>query len=183
MDKKTLREEMLRQRNSLEPEKKRQADEEICRRAFLLASRFQDSPVLAYIAKGKETDLREALEQMFREHIRVAVPRVYGKEMKFHEIRSYEDLEPGVFGLMEPRKALPVVLPYGSLVLVPGLAFGPDGERLGYGAGYYDRYFSEHPGNCLIGICYDFQSGQEIPVTAADIPMYGVLTEEKEVQI
>lgn len=183
MDKKTLRKEMLRRRDSLEPGRKQLDDAEICRRAFLLASRFGDSPVLAYIAKGNETDLREALERMLDRKIRVAVPRVYGKEMKFHEIRSYEDLEHGVFGLMEPRKELPVVLPYGSLVLVPGLAFGKSGERLGYGAGYYDRYFSEHPGNCLIGVCYDFQFGQEIPVTAEDIPMYGILTEQKEVQI
>jgi 5-formyltetrahydrofolate cyclo-ligase len=183
-EKNILRREAKIKRDSLNPSEKKLLDSAICGKVLALAAKFKDKPVLVYIAKGSETDLSEAIVKMLSDGFTVAVPRVYGKkEMKFQQIVSFDDLEDGVFGLKEPKKSCPVVLPFGSIVFVPGLAFGPDGERIGYGAGYYDRYFSEHKGNLLIGTCYDFQILEKIGTEPSDVPMYSVLTEKRDAEI
>ena len=73
-----------------------------------------------------------------------------------------------------------------DLVIVPGLAFDPEGNRLGYGAGFYDRFLTgwraQHEGNPrarTIGICFDFQVLVEIPITPHDVPVSMVLTDAR----
>jgi 5-formyltetrahydrofolate cyclo-ligase len=73
-----------------------------------------------------------------------------------------------------------------DLVIVPGLAFDPAGNRLGYGKGFYDRFLAQHrnasPHGRTIGICFDFQVLVEIPVTEHDIPVSMVVTDVRTFQ-
>ncbi|MEO7095997.1 MAG: 5-formyltetrahydrofolate cyclo-ligase [Polyangiales bacterium] len=68
-----------------------------------------------------------------------------------------------------------------DVVVVPGLAFDPEGNRLGYGAGFYDRFLVQHrlasPHGRVIGICFDFQVLVEIPITPHDVPVSTVITD------
>ncbi|NWG45831.1 MAG: 5-formyltetrahydrofolate cyclo-ligase [Alphaproteobacteria bacterium] len=87
-------------------------------------------------------------------------------------------LAPGRFGIPEPPATDPLVRPV--LVLVPLLAFAPDGTRLGYGGGYYDRALAglraEGPALAL-GCAYAGQARGALPREAHDVPLDGVLTE------
>jgi 5-formyltetrahydrofolate cyclo-ligase len=90
---------------------------------------------------------------------------------------AFEDLG---HGFPEPRASLPSVGPGEiDLVIVPGLAFDPRGHRLGYGAGYYDRFLAGLPNARTVGIGFDFQLLAEIPVGTHDLPVAWVVTERR----
>ena len=84
---------------------------------------------------------------------------------------------PGPYGIREPAATLPVVAPRDlDVMLVPGVAFDPRGNRLGYGGGYYDRVLAARP--CLtIGIAWTFQVVDAVPMEPWDQPVDALLTE------
>jgi len=178
--KKELRENMKQERIFPDHRIKIMTDAVICGKIICLAEKHPGLSVFVYMAKKEEVNTDAAILELLERNFPVAAPRVYGKELKFHRIFSLDDLEKGSFGLREPKEFLPVMEPDHSLFLVPGLAFGKQGERLGYGAGYYDRYFKKNPGNIKIGICYDFQADRIFETDSNDIPMTGILTEKRE---
>jgi 5-formyltetrahydrofolate cyclo-ligase len=63
------------------------------------------------------------------------------------------------------------------VIVVPGLNFDLDGNRIGYGAGYYDRTLVRYPSAVTIGVAFDFQMIAEVPVTSTDVPVSLVITE------
>ena len=58
---------------------------------------------------------------------------------------------------------------------MPGLAFDPDGRRLGYGGGFYDRFLAEQPQHPTLALCYDFQMFDHLDTDAHDIPVDAVI--------
>lgn len=93
-------------------------------------------------------------------HIRWVFPRVEGPHLVMHPVGDISsDLEPGAFGIREPKTTLPSV-PFGEIdaFLCPGLAFSAAGGRLGRGKGFYDRMLSlARPDAHKIGVCQPFQ--------------------------
>lgn len=92
-------------------------------------------------------------------------------DMVFIRVRNLQsDFEEGSFHIMEP--VLPDVVDWGdAIALVPGLCFDGQGHRLGYGKGYYDRYFSAHECGSLMGVCYSRLLLDEIPSEEHDLLM------------
>ena len=91
------------------------------------------------------------------------------------EWRKGAALEPARFGIPEPVEKHPVRAEDVTLWIVPGLAFAKDGARLGYGGGFYDRFFSAAPGAPKIGVAYPFQIVPEIPLAPHDVPVDSVV--------
>ncbi|WP_306591923.1 5-formyltetrahydrofolate cyclo-ligase [Geothrix sp. 21YS21S-4] len=88
-----------------------------------------------------------------------------------------EPLEKGHWGLWEPILA-PHALPPVQLLLVPGLGFSDSGHRLGYGRGFYDALLAELPEDVLtVGVGFDAQMGQAVPVEPHDRPVKALLSE------
>ena len=112
--------------------------------------------------------------------LKVAVPRVKGREMAFYYIDCFEDLEPGCFGIPEPKKSCMTAEETDAPVIVPGVAFSERFERTGYGAGYYDRFFEKEPQHRKIAICYDFQIAEAIAVDQYDVLMDQIITPGRE---
>jgi 5-formyltetrahydrofolate cyclo-ligase len=94
-----------------------------------------------------------------------------------------DDLEPGYFGVLEPKTCKPIEETNNSLVIVPGLVFDLDLNRIGYGKGFYDRYFqkSETMGNSLVkcGITYDMQICDGIEADTYDRHLDIIVTEKR----
>ena len=85
-------------------------------------------------------------------------------------------MEKGAMGIWEPKAFLPPVKEETSLVVVPGVAFDTKGRRLGYGGGYYDRFFASEPDHVKWGLAYDLQMEEELQTEPWDQQMDAVIT-------
>jgi 5-formyltetrahydrofolate cyclo-ligase len=131
--------------------------------------------VLGYRNVRHEFGVVGALNGAFRDGKRVAFPRVEGKGLVLHTVRSWDGLRPGAFGIPEPAPSAPVVQPDEvEVALVPGLAFDRDGYRLGQGGGFYDRLLPNL--RRAWGVCFDAQRLLRVPREAHDVPVHRVLS-------
>lgn len=155
-----LRSIILEKRKYLTEEMRTAWDEAVlCRLKSLAPSLFpgKDGCVYGYVSVRRETGTDAILSWCLKEGIRIALPRVTGRDMTFYFITGREQLVPGAFCIPEPAPDCePACVPQAP-VLVPGVAFSYDGGRLGYGAGYYDRFLAREPDHETIGLCYEFQ--------------------------
>lgn len=86
-----------------------------------------------------------------------ALPRILNKTiMEFRRYRERDEFVKGPLGIREPSPAAPVILPSpGDVIIVPALALSTSGQRIGQGAGYYDRYLAGiQSGVILMGVCF-----------------------------
>ena len=109
------------------------------------------------------------------EHSLLSYPRREGKTLSFHLISALSELIPGRFGIREPAPAhSPKQL---DLIVVPGLAFTAQGNRLGRGAGFYDRFLATLPPTTFkLGVCFEFQRVSSIPQEPHDVTMDAVVS-------
>ncbi|MBD9121739.1 MAG: 5-formyltetrahydrofolate cyclo-ligase, partial [Ruminococcaceae bacterium] len=107
------------------------------------------------------------------------LPRCNGDILDFYYVRGLDDLMVGSFGIMEPdvRKCSRILDFRNSVLVVPGLGFSPDGKRIGYGRGYYDRFISHYNGK-VVGMCYHQQVKMNIPVEETDENINVLITEQ-----
>ena len=175
---------MKMQRKMLIPEEKVHLDENILvnlKRLLddrSLSAGYPIHAVYSYVSYGKEADTRRFLAVLWERGIFTAVPRVEGERMQFYRIRSMEDLVPGCMGIPEPAEYCPRAETDRALVITPGLAFSMQGDRIGYGGGYYDRFFGEEPQHLRIGIAYPFQIVDILPAEDMDQRIQMIISSE-----
>ena len=161
------------------PEERAAASYAIAERVLALPGMADATAVLLYGASAEEAD-PEVLEAALRERgTRIAYPRVAGpRRLELHWVDDRDVLTEGAFGLTEPHaKAPAVVLGRMSAIVVPGVAFDADGNRLGFGGGFYDALLAESDGlPPIIGIAYDEQIVKHVPHDLRDRPMDVVVT-------
>ena len=175
MDKKELRNAVRQRKRSMTA----QEIEDKSRRLtelFLASDLYQSArTVHGYLPYNQEVRTAAMLEQALRDGKRVAVPKVCGEEMKFIYMDDLTQVETGYAGIPEPIADGPVADDPGALVLMPGLAFDPEGHRVGYGGGFYDRFLEQEPNHPTLALCYDFQMFQSLKTEEHDIPVDCVL--------
>jgi 5-formyltetrahydrofolate cyclo-ligase len=116
--------------------------------------------VAVFVGVGDELDTGPVLRAALAAGKRLWLPRVASAtELEFVDVDDLDGLVPARFGLLEPPASMPGVALSQTgvdLVVLPGLAFGTDGSRLGYGRGYYDRAIGglATPRPTCIGLCY-----------------------------
>ncbi len=103
----------------------------------------------------------------------------------FKKVESKDDLTKGTYNILEPLRSQRVEpVTYFDIVVVPGVAFGLDGNRIGYGKGYYDMTLKDYKGSGLIvGFAYEMQVLPEIPCLPYDIGVDMIITEERVIRI
>ena len=131
--------------------------------------------IYGYLPYNQEVRTVPMLERAIRDGKRVAVPKCYGDEMRFIWMEDLSRVEKGYAGIPEPIEDGPVADDETALVLMPGLAFDPQGHRIGYGGGFYDRFLADEPGHPTLALCYDFQMLPELETEEFDIPVDSVL--------
>ena len=157
-------------------------EEEIVSRSEKLGHLFAQSEaykaaktIYGYLPYNQEVRTVPMLEQALKDGKRVAVPKVYGEEMKFLYLDDLTKVEKGYAGIPEPIADGPVADDETALVLMPGLAFDPQGHRIGYGGGFYDKFLSQEPQHPTVALCYDFQVVEQLETESFDIPVDLVL--------
>jgi len=134
---------------------------------------------MIYGPSPEEVDV-SVLEFALRERgTRIAYPRVAGpRELALHWVDEGTRMVTGAFGLREPAADTPqATLAALSVLIIPGIAFDPAGNRLGFGGGYYDTLLAHiEQGPVTIGVAYDEQLVPEVPLHAHDRQMDIVVT-------
>ncbi len=180
--KQRLRSEKLFLRKSQHTTQKKDKDQKIIKKISSLAAFKKAKNVLFYLPVHGEVDLT-GLFGKFSKKKTFFLPRVKGKTLELHLIKNLTHTSKGKFNVTEPKKHLPTVKPSGlDLVLVPGVVFGLDGHRIGYGKGFYDRLLKKTI--CpKIGIAYGFQIVKNISGDPHDVPMDMIITEQKTLKV
>lgn len=131
-------------------------------------------------AKG-EVDTGDVYQALRSTGSVTAYPKVEGDDLRFYEVRSPDDMEPGTWGILEPKTERTVDFERIEVLIVPGVAFDGRGYRIGFGKGYYDRLLEGFEGTA-VGFAYEFQMVERIPHEPTDRPCHWVVTEKRLIE-
>lgn len=179
-EKDALRAEMRRRRATLALGQDPQVMGGILRRRVQEIPDFGDVDRLALFSSTQsEIDTMGLAQALLNEGRAVLFPRVEGRDLVWHQVGRLDELERGAFGVREPPPSARRETP--ELVFVPGLAFTLQGERLGYGGGFYDRALGQLDA-LRVGVCFEEQILTEVPTDLHDERMNWLLTPGYAVQ-
>jgi len=133
----------------------------------------QAERIMLYYALPDEVQT-QALIEKWKYKKQIFLPVVKGENMYAVELKKDSILSKGSFNIMEPQNE-----PYNGvfdLIVVPGVAFDKNGNRLGRGKGYYDRFLKDYADIMTIGLCFDFQLVPQVSTESTDIPIKKVIT-------
>lgn len=184
MDKKVMRKEMLENRSKLTKKEIREKSNKIKEKLMGLEKFKEAQVIFSFISFGDEVDTHEIIKESLKLGKRVGVPVTIpeGRKLLVSELYDFDkELELGYYDILAPkeeyiREIHPKEI---DVVLVPGVVFTPAGYRIGYGGGYYDRFFSKNKDIYKIGLCFDMQIADEIPIDLYDIPVDIIITEDR----
>lgn len=181
LEKQRLREERLAARETLSEQERTVLDGCITQKLLATPEYAEAATVLTYVSVSSEVSTRMFIEGALRDGKTIAVPRCLpGHRLEFVAISSLEQLVAAPFNLLEPAKDLPALTESqmnNAICIVPALLVDTKGYRLGYGAGFYDRFLSTYSGK---KICLAYQqnlSRKMLPHTEFDVPVDMVITE------
>lgn len=171
--KQEIRKEMLEKRRQL-------TQEEVEAGGLQLLDHLQTGGYLqgintafVYVSGKNEVSTFSLISHLLATGVHVCVPKTFGQgHMEAWQISDLQaDLKPGAFGLLEPVTECPVAIEQIDLVIVPGVAFDKNGNRIGYGGGYYDRFLQKQSIAKKVGVCYQFQLVDAIASDDTDVAM------------
>ena len=186
MTKERLRHELGARRDAIPDADRERAAESVARRLLDSREIGEAESVFLCLSFGSELDTRKILAPLLESGRKVYVPRVVKGERVIHVHQFPCRLETLSFGLVQPVRGEIELAPEEidrtlDLALVAGLGFDLAGYRLGYGAGYFDRFLAGRRFAAL-GLAFDAQVVERLPVEPHDVPMRRVFTETRIVE-
>ena len=175
-------------KNRIAQKNKDEVSRSICATFMALPAYSTAKTVMWYVDAGSEVRTRHTLPEALTHGKRVVVPWcvVETNQLELFLLEDMSELVEGAYKILEPKtelRSLPAkqIRPEElDLVMVPGTAFDPRGGRMGQGKGYYDRLLATaRPDAPLVGLAFDCQVFDEIPVARHDVFMDLVLTETR----
>ncbi|MBZ2175933.1 5-formyltetrahydrofolate cyclo-ligase [Schnuerera sp. xch1] len=184
MDKKVLRQTMIEKRRNLPKEKRMEKSKIIQDNLFNFKPFKRSNFIFTFISTDEEINTHNIIKKSIIAGKRIGVPITVPKEKKMivSELKDFDkELELGFYDILTPqnkyiREVSPNII---DVVLVPGLIFTKDGYRIGYGGGYYDRFLNKTTDVVKIGLCFEMQLSETIPISTYDIPVDYIITEER----
>lgn len=181
MDKKKIRNEIIKMREILSLELRKEKNELILKNLLESELYKKSTKIFTFINYGSEVETKNFINIALKDGKRIFIPKTIKatKEMKAVEISSLDNLKPDAWGILEPcdfeREINKNLL---DLIIVPGAVFDRKGNRIGYGGGYYDRYFSNINLEInKIALAYELQLVDYIEAEEHDIAVNYIITE------
>lgn len=183
MEKKQLRQHLLEKRRTLSADQRERFSREACRHLLACGRLMRADVILAFYPFREELDILPFVEEAMRRGKEIWLPRTVPDKQELipHRYTGRQVLKQGAYGIWEPdpTKAEEVDASRLQAVLVPGVGFDRHGGRVGYGAGYYDRFLASlghRP--FLLGVGFAVQVVGRVPMEPHDILLDAILTEE-----
>ena len=178
MDKTELRRRIREKKRAMTPEEIEERSRELGRRFAATEAYRRAKTIYGYMPYNQEVRTVPMLEQALRDGKKVAVPKCYGDEMKFIYLDDLTKVSKGYAGIPEPiadEPDEPKDMPTIDELARDVLDFDPQGRRIGYGGGFYDKFLSREPNHPTLALCYDFQMLPHLDTEEHDIPVDVVL--------
>lgn len=191
--KKKLRSRLLEKRDSIPPELKVRKEAAIEKRLLALPEFMGAQGILLYVSFRSEVDTTKSLEYILKRGRKLILPRVDSRHrtLTLYKVKNMSELAPGYMGIPEPDVGADreVSLKDIDLVIIPGAGFDLEGNRLGYGGGYYDRLLSYESrllakvGHHIttVALAFEEQIGEEIPSEPHDIKVDIIITDKRKI--
>lgn len=171
--KQLIRKQMLEKRAAINEAERELLSTKIFDNAVKLFE-IENRHLLTFVSMDDEIDTKN----FFLYCPKIYVPKCIDKKTMIAVEYSGSEMEKSKFGVMEPVSSVETLGI--EVAIVPGLAFDMQGNRIGYGAGFYDRYLKAHPNILKIGVCYDFQIIEDgIKSEIFDVPMDYIVTPQR----
>lgn len=187
-EKQRLRKEVLDRRNRLTTAQRVIRSADILQKLFELEAVRSAAWIHFYLSYGSEVETTGMIAHALLRGKRVTVPKMEpaSKQLVLSELKDpVHELSPGPKGIPEPKPEVfrPVGVGTMDLFVVPGVAFDERGNRLGQGAGYYDRLLAESSGTIpIVGLAFELQLAKDIPVGDHDVKVDWVITEKRVIR-
>jgi len=183
MDKMELRRTLQNCLSAIPPEQKREKSQKACQNLISTPQFQHASVIMMYLSLLEEVDTSEAIRCAWQSDKIVAVPKISWSEGFITAVRI-DSLESGfsrgASGLRNPITGVPIPVEQIDLVVAPGLGFDSEGNRLGRGGAYYDRFFANKELKALrCGFAFTEQVVDSVPTTEYDEPVDFLVTDEK----
>ena len=129
-----------------------------------------------YSSIGSEVQTNDIINYFLNEGKSVSLPKVSQDEMTFRKVEDVSKLEKGEFDIPEPKDSVPIQKNH-DVILVPCVGLDNQGNRIGYGVGFYDKYL-EGNNAVKIALSYSKQIVKTIPISEKDVKMEWIVTEK-----
>lgn len=179
MEKSTLRKLKAKERDSLSQSEVQALSDMIIRKLIDTEEYRKAETILTYVSFRSEVITDDLILTAINDGKKVGVPKVEKDKMVFYRLKGLDMLEDGYFGVREPLMTDEPMDPEKCLMIVPGLVFDFSLNRIGYGKGFYDKYFAEYSDKDFVkcGIAFDCQMCEKIEADPFDQPLDMLITE------
>lgn len=180
MDKKEIRQSVIKKLKALTDKERNNIQLEL-HNHFIQSTLWKEANTIGVtVSQGFEWDTRKIIESAWEQGKTVVVPKCSAKEkvLTFYELTSFEQLEVVYYNLLEPKisETKPVEKQMIELLIVPGVVFQPNGYRIGFGGGFYDRFLADFT-NETVSLVSTIQLKDDLPIEKHDIPVKHLITE------
>jgi len=188
-DREALRQKILGARDGLSDKVRQAKSISVMQNFWTLPGMQQWSTLFIYVNFRSEVETLELIKKCINRDIRVAVPLVEASAVRMIPLLikdPEQDLVPGYYNIPEPDPKKSLRLEPGEIdaAVIPGSVFDIHGGRLGYGGGYYDRFLlNDAPQAKRIGLAFELQVVDNVPLEPHDQPLDILITEERIVNI
>ena len=181
--KKSLRLALKEQRGDIPSAKRTELSQKISQNLQKIEDFNGAKSIFCYISYLSEVDTHRLIAYSIRQNLSLAVPKITGKtEMIAVKLSDQNDLAPDSMGILTPNSNQEISGPF-DIAITPGLGFTIKGERLGYGRGYYDRWFSKHEVKTKIALAFELQLIDALPTEKTDQLVDIIVTEERIIDL
>lgn len=178
--KRQMRELLVQKRRMLSPQERQSYSKSILEQLEQMSCFQKAKTILLYYPKSNEVDVLPLFKR-YKKDKTLLLPVTHRRWMTANPFEGNNNMHRGKFGIPEPTTP-----PYQGdidMIIVPAVAFDKHGHRLGRGGGYYDRFIKKHPHAILIGVGYDFQLVEEVPVLRHDQKMHRIILPSQTIQV
>lgn len=178
-EKEQLRTEFRKKRLSLDSAEVKEKSRQIMKKLFSLEEFRAAKTIMFYVSKDNEVNTHNIIKHSLDNKV-VCVPKtnLATKNIDAYSIDSFDQLSIGTFYVMEPNKGKLVDSSKIDLIFLPGLVFDKNGNRLGRGKGYYDKFLKNTKAK-KIGLAFDFQVIDGVPTNKHDVSVDMIVTEKE----